>query len=96
MGNACLVSAVCAHSLWRASARAQHRERADSYAGATVGCADIAAAFPYIFAAEAISANPIRSHAVSTIASIIASIVASTQLQQPCNPYAANDRRSVL
>jgi len=96
VGHACLVRAACAHSLWRASAHAQRRERADSCVGATVGCADIAVAFPYTLATEAIFAHPIRSHAVSTSASIITSIIANTQLQQPGNPYAADDRRSLL
>jgi hypothetical protein len=79
-----------------ANAHAQHRERDDSSAGAADCCTDIAAAFPYTLATEAIFADPIRSHAVSTIASIIASILANTQFQQPGDPYAADDRRPVL
>ena len=80
MGNACLASAVCAHSLRRASAHAQHRQRDDRCASAADSCTHIAAAHPYTRAADAIFANPICCYAGGTIASIIASLLANTQL----------------
>jgi len=64
--------AVFAHGMWRANTHTQHRQRG--------GCTYVASAFSHTIAANTISAHPIHSHAVATIASVITHYLANAEL----------------